>query len=63
VTRQTRLTSYFFFGFKKKERENGLMGNCQIGGNDLKGEKLKTKDSKLKRIKTVKTQTNIYIYS
>jgi hypothetical protein len=38
------------------------MGNCQIGGNDLKSEKLKTKDSKLKRIKTVKTQTNIYIY-
>jgi hypothetical protein len=38
------------------------MRNCQIGGNDLKSEKLKTKYSKLKRIKTVKTQTNIYIY-
>jgi hypothetical protein len=37
------------------------MGNCQIGGNDLKSEKLKTKDLKLKRIKIVKTQTNIYI--
>jgi hypothetical protein len=38
------------------------MRNCQIGGNDLKSEKLKTKYSKLKRIKKVKTKTNIYIF-